>query len=166
MQADILSSLTDAQREAATHIDGPLLMLAGPGSGKTRVVTHRIAHMLLQGVQARNILALTFTNKAADEMKLRIDRLVPGQHLWMGTFHSFCARLLRQYGNLVGLADNFSILDTKDSKKALQSAVDEAKVDLSHASIDTVLWEISNAKSNLRTSEAVSYTHLTLPTKA
>ncbi len=153
MQADILSSLTDAQREAATHIDGPLLMLAGPGSGKTRVVTHRIAHMLLQGVQARNILALTFTNKAADEMKLRIDRLVPGQHLWMGTFHSFCARLLRQYGNLVGLADNFSILDTKDSKKALQSAVDEAKVDLSHASIDTVLWEISNAKSNLRTSE-------------
>ena len=153
MQADILSSLTDAQREAATHIDGPLLMLAGPGSGKTRVVTHRIAHMLLQGVQARNILALTFTNKAADEMKLRIDRLVPGQHLWMGTFHSFCARLLRQYGNLVGLADNFSILDTKDSKKALQSAVDEAKVDLSHASIDTVLWEISNAKSNLHTSE-------------
>ena len=153
MQADILSSLTDTQREAATHIDGPLLMLAGPGSGKTRVVTHRIAYMLTQGIQARNILALTFTNKAADEMKLRIDRLVPGQHLWMGTFHGFCARLLRQYGNLVGLADNFSILDTKDSKKALQSAVDEAKVDLSHASIDTVLWEISNAKSNLRTSE-------------
>ena len=86
MQADILSSLTDTQREAATHIDGPLLMLAGPGSGKTRVVTHRIAYMLTQGIQARNILALTFTNKAADEMKLRIDRLVPGQHLWMGRY--------------------------------------------------------------------------------
>ncbi|MEC9095532.1 MAG: UvrD-helicase domain-containing protein [Planctomycetota bacterium] len=153
MQIDILSSLTAAQREAATHIDGPLLMLAGPGSGKTRVVTHRVAYMLRQGIQARNILALTFTNKAADEMKLRIDRLIPGQHLWMGTFHSFCARLLRQYGNFVGLADNFSILDTKDSKKALQSAINEARLDLSHASIDTVLWEISNAKSNLRTSE-------------
>ena len=163
MEVDILSSLTDAQREAATHIDGPLLMLAGPGSGKTRVVTHRIAYMILQGVQPRNILALTFTNKAADEMKLRVDRLLPyggrestggrGQYLWMGTFHSFCARLLRQYGNLVGLADNFSILDTKDSKKALQSAIDEARLDLSHASLDTVLWEISNAKSNLRTSQ-------------
>ncbi len=153
MQVDILSSLTAAQREAATHIDGPLLMLAGPGSGKTRVVTHRIAYMLKEGIQARNILALTFTNKAAEEMKLRIDRLIPGQNLWMGTFHSFCARLLRQYGNLVGLADNFSILDTKDSKKALQSATDEARIDLSHTSIDTVLWEISNAKSNLRTSQ-------------
>ena len=121
MQVDILGSLTDAQREAATHIDGPLLMLAGPGSGKTRVVTHRVAYMLNQGVQSRNILALTFTNKAADEMKLRIDHLVPGQRLWMGTFHSFCARLLRQYGNLVGLADNFSILDTKDSKSTPNS---------------------------------------------
>ena len=97
MEVDILSSLTDTQREAAMHIDGPLLMLAGPGSGKTRVVTHRIAYMILQGVQPRNILALTFTNKAADEMKLRVQRLLPhggqetaggrGQYLWLSLIH-------------------------------------------------------------------------------
>src|SRR5581483_675284 len=91
---DQRDSLTAAQREAVEHIDGPLLILAGPGSGKTRVVTHRIANLLRHGIPARQILALTFTNKAADEMKSRVERLAPGQAVWVGTFHRFCARLL------------------------------------------------------------------------
>src|SRR5580693_1056011 len=93
----LLASLTHAQREAVQHVDGPLLILAGPGSGKTRVVTRRIAHLLAQGIPARQILALTFTNKAADEMRSRVEELAPGQRTWMGTFHRFCARLLREY---------------------------------------------------------------------
>src|SRR4051794_13315935 len=95
--ADILESLTQPQLGAVTHVDGPLLILAGPGSGKTRVVTHRIAHLLQQGIAGKNILALTFTNKAADEMKARVARLVPLPTVWMSTFHRFCARLLRMY---------------------------------------------------------------------
>src|SRR6478672_11933935 len=91
---DILATLTDAQRQAVTHVDGPLLILAGPGSGKTRVVTHRIAWMLQQGIRGRQIVALTFTNKAADEMRRRLNLLSPQQNVWMGTFHRFCARLL------------------------------------------------------------------------
>ena len=89
VQQTILESLTAAQRDAVTCVDGPLLILAGPGSGKTRVVTHRIAYMLSQGVAAHQILALTFTNKAADEMRRRLERLAPGQRVWMGTFHRF-----------------------------------------------------------------------------
>src|SRR5262245_40555713 len=79
MSPDLLAGLTEAQRSAVTHVDGPLLIIAGPGSGKTRVVTHRVAHLLAQGIAARSILALTFTNKAADEMKLRLERLAPGE---------------------------------------------------------------------------------------
>src|SRR5436190_5696806 len=99
--ADVFESLTPAQLAAVSHVDGPLLILAGPGSGKTRVITHRIANLLLQGVRAREILALTFTNKAADEMRIRLERLAPGEPVWMSTFHRFCARLLRQYAGLV-----------------------------------------------------------------
>src|SRR4029453_1615714 len=99
----LLSDLTPAQREAVTHIDGPLLILAGPGSGKTRVITHRIAYLLAHGIPAWQIAALTFTNKAADEMKRRLALLAPGQRVWVSTFHRFCARLLRQYARYVGL---------------------------------------------------------------
>ena len=167
MSEDILASLTEVQRQAASHIDGPLLMIAGPGSGKTRVVTHRIAYMTSQGVNPNNILALTFTNKAAQEMRLRIERLVSAPGYWMGTFHGFCARLLRQHGNLVGLAENFTILDSKDSKQALKRAIDTANIQLTHTSADSIAWEISNAKSNLltpedyQTSSANSYSALT-----
>jgi len=90
-QDEILRPLTATQREAVRHVDGPLMILAGPGSGKTRVVTHRIAYLLAEGIPARQVLALTFTNKAADEMRLRLDRLTPRQPVWMGTFHRFCA---------------------------------------------------------------------------
>jgi DNA helicase II / ATP-dependent DNA helicase PcrA len=171
MSEDILASLTEVQRQAASHIDGPLLMIAGPGSGKTRVVTYRIAYMISQGVNPNNILALTFTNKAAQEMRLRIERLVSAPGYWMGTFHGFCARLLRQHGNLVGLAENFTILDSKDSKQALKRAIDTANIQLTHTSADSIAWEISNAKSNLltpneyETSSANSYSALTEVTR-
>ena len=143
------ASLTEAQLAAVHHKDGPLLILAGPGSGKTRVVTHRIAQLLESGVSARNLLGLTFTNKAADEMRLRLTRLVAGQPPWMGTFHGFCSRLLRRHGELVGLHDNFSILDTSDARRMLKSAVQEAGITLTHTSIEAITDEISWAKSSL-----------------
>ena len=145
----LLASLTDAQREAVEHVEGPLLILAGPGSGKTRVVTHRIAHLIRQEIPPRNILGLTFTNKAADEMRQRLARLVPGQSPWMGTFHGFCSRLLRRHGPLVGLAENYSILDTSDSRRMLKNAIKETGITLTHTSLDTIRDEISWAKSRL-----------------
>jgi DNA helicase-2/ATP-dependent DNA helicase PcrA len=148
---DILAGLTTAQRQAVTHVDGPLLILAGPGSGKTRVVTHRIAHLLAQGIPGREILALTFTNKAADEMKARLARLVPLPTVWMGTFHRFCARLLRQYGNYVGLEENFSIYDVEDARKMLLEAIADEGVELTHATPDGIAHAISWAKNNLLT---------------
>ena len=146
---ELLEGLTTAQQEAVQHVDGPLLMLAGPGSGKTRVVTHRIAYLLHQGVAPRNILALTFTNKAADEMRIRLERLAGHPSVWMGTFHGFCARLLRRYASLVGLAENYSILDAKDSRKAFKQALVDSKVELTYCSPESVATAISWAKSSL-----------------
>ena len=150
-QDEILRPLTPTQQAAVRHVDGPLMILAGPGSGKTRVVTHRIAYLLAEGIPARQILALTFTNKAADEMRSRLDRLAPRQAVWMGTFHRFGARLLRQHAALVGLSENFSIYDTKDSEKLLSDALEEASVNLSHISPGQIAHEISAAKSQLIT---------------
>ena len=150
---DLFQSLTAAQQDAVRHVNGPLLILAGPGSGKTRVVTHRIAHLLHQGIQGREILALTFTNKAADEMKARLARLVPHPTVWMGTFHRFCARLLRQYASLVGLGENYSIYDTDDSRKMLVEALVDEGIELTHATPDAVAHAISWAKNNLMTHE-------------
>ncbi|MBC8351080.1 MAG: UvrD-helicase domain-containing protein [Planctomycetes bacterium] len=152
-QDEILQPLTSTQQEAVRHVDGPLMILAGPGSGKTRVVTHRIAFLLAEGIPARQVLALTFTNKAADEMRLRLDRLAPRQPVWMGTFHRFCARMLRQHAALVGLSENFSIYDTKDSEKLLSEALAEASVELSHVTPGQIAHEISWAKSQLITHE-------------
>jgi DNA helicase-2/ATP-dependent DNA helicase PcrA len=147
----IFRGLTDAQRDAVTHVDGPLLILAGPGSGKTRVVTHRIAHMIQQGVQPWQIAALTFTNKAADEMRMRVELLSPGQNVWMGTFHRFCAQLLRRYATMVGLSENYSIYDTSDAKQAMKRAVEAAGVTTSHASPEQIAAAISRAKNRLIT---------------
>jgi DNA helicase-2/ATP-dependent DNA helicase PcrA len=146
---DLLKYLTPAQRAAVEHVDGPLLILAGPGSGKTRVVTHRIAHLLRHGIPARQILALTFTNKAADEMKNRVEALAPGQSVWVSTFHRFCARLLREHAPLVGLRENYTIYDTSDSLATLRRAIDEMKIDPSHFTPQQISSAISWAKNNL-----------------
>jgi len=149
MTAHLWQSLTAAQREAVEHVDGPLLILAGPGSGKTRVVTHRVAYLLRQGIASRNILALTFTNKAADEMRGRLTQLAPGQQLWIGTFHRFCARLLRQYAPYVGLSENFTIYDTSDSERCLKATLAAAERDLSWTTPERLARAISQCKNQL-----------------
>jgi DNA helicase-2/ATP-dependent DNA helicase PcrA len=149
----ILDELTAAQREAVTHRDGPLLILAGPGSGKTRVVTHRVAWLLEQGIPGQHVLALTFTNKAADEMSRRIERLTGDPTVWVGTFHRFCARLLRKYAPLVGLQENFTIYDTDDSQRAMRQALARLKIDAERYSPDTIAKAVSWAKNNLISSD-------------
>ena len=146
-QQELLKGLNDAQRLAVAHTEGPLLILAGPGSGKTRVITHRIAHMIAQGIPSWQIAALTFTNKAADEMRNRLKKLAPDNLTWSGTFHRFCSRLLRQYATLVGLQENFTIYDMGDSKKVLKQAIENAEIDVKHFSPDKLANEISNVKN-------------------
>src|SRR5262245_23412172 len=130
----LLADLTPAQQEAVTHRDGPLLILAGAGSGKTRVITRRVAWLLSQGIRAANILAITFTNKAAGEMRDRIWKLLPESErcdsrgvvapphrfLRISTFHSFGAAMLRQYGDRLGLDRNFTIYDQSDRARLLK----------------------------------------------
>ncbi|MEO9594093.1 UvrD-helicase domain-containing protein, partial [Rhodopirellula bahusiensis] len=152
----ITKDLTDAQAEAVQHIDGPLLIIAGPGSGKTRVVTHRIAYMLQSGIRPWQIAALTFTNKAADEMRSRVNLLAPNQPVWMGTFHRFCAQQLRRYAPMVGLAENYSIYDSSDSKSAMKRAIAAAGVSTSHTSPEQIASAISNAKNRLITPEIMA----------
>ncbi|MDR0869290.1 MAG: UvrD-helicase domain-containing protein, partial [Planctomycetaceae bacterium] len=144
----LLTGLNPAQREAVCHKDGPLLVLAGPGSGKTRVVTHRIAALLHQGVYPSQIVALTFTNKAADEMKKRVEALAPGKRVWMGTFHKFCAYLLRRYIDAVGLQDNFSIYDTDESLAVLKS-ITKGKNLPNGVNPQKIQWAVSSAKNQL-----------------
>jgi DNA helicase II / ATP-dependent DNA helicase PcrA len=146
---NLLKELTAAQCEAVTHYEGPLLILAGPGSGKTRVVTHRIAWLLSQGVPSRQILALTFTNKAADEMQRRIERLVGDSSVWVGTFHRFCAQMLRKYASFVGLQANYSIYDTNDSMQILRQALARSGLHDMHVAPESFAREISWAKNNL-----------------
>ena len=145
----LLEGLTEAQRQAVQHVEGPLLILAGAGSGKTRVVTHRVAWMLANGIPGQHILALTFTNKAADEMRQRIERLVGDCGVWMGTFHRFCARLLRKYASFVGLEPNFSIYDVDDSYRVLRRAIRQSNTDTYHLTPDALARGISWAKNNL-----------------
>lgn len=141
------SSLNEQQRAAVTQIEGPILILAGPGSGKTRVITQRIAHLISNDIPSYNIAALTFTNKAAEEMKKRLEKAAPGNQTWTGTFHRFCSRLLRRYASLVGLGENFSILDTDDSKKLLKQAIANSQTDLKQLTPDRVANEISRVKN-------------------
>src|SRR6185295_19827667 len=124
----LLESLTEPQRQAVMHREGPLLVLAGPGSGKTRVITHRIAYLIESGVPASQILALTFTNKAADEMQRRVAELVPGAHVWLSTFHRFGAMLLRRYASYVGLEPNFTIYDTSDSRQTIKRVIEAREI--------------------------------------
>lgn len=143
----IFDGLNDAQRAAVAHVEGPLLTLAGPGSGKTRVVTHRIAHLIEQGISPFSIVALTFTNKAAQEMKKRLAHLIGENPVWMGTFHGYCAKFLRHYGRLIGLSENFSIFDADDSKSAIEQAVLAAEVSLTHLKIGDIIRGIGRLKN-------------------
>lgn len=146
-----LDSLNPAQRQAATHVEGPLLVLAGPGSGKTRVVTHRIAHLISVGVPAHQIVALSFTNKAADEMRRRVTDLVGPQPVEMGTFHRFAARLLRRHAGFVGLTSDYSILDPDDASSLLKRAAKRLGLSLTHTPIGRIAGAISRAKNDLVT---------------
>ncbi len=145
----LLDGLTSAQREAVQHVEGPLLILAGPGSGKTRVVTHRIAYLIHKGVEDRQILALTFTNKAAEEMRGRVAQLAPGRDLWVGTYHRFCARLLRKYAPLVGIQENYTIYDAEDSARALRHVLAHLSVETAHCTPEAIAAAISWAKNRL-----------------
>jgi DNA helicase-2/ATP-dependent DNA helicase PcrA len=146
---DLLADLTPAQREAVTHLEGPLLILAGAGSGKTRVITRRVAYLLSHGVRPGNILAITFTNKAAGEMRQRVDALVPGSRVWISTFHSLGARLLRQYGERLDLDRNFTIYDVADRAKLVKVALEDAGIDNARFTPDTIAGAISKAKNQL-----------------
>ncbi len=147
----LLEQLTEPQREAVLHRDGPLLVLAGPGSGKTRVITHRIAHLLTSGVRPSQILALTFTNKAADEMQRRVAELAPGMRVWLSTFHRFGVRLLRQYAEFVGLAPNFTIYDTNDARQTIKRVIEAHNIKTLHFTPDRLAQAISGAKNKLIT---------------
>ncbi len=149
MEHDLLSDLTPAQREAVTHFEGPLLILAGAGSGKTRVITRRVAYLLSQGVRPSNILAITFTNKAAGEMRQRIEALVPGSRVWISTFHALGARLLRQYADRLNLDPNFTIYDQTDRARLVKMAMEDAGVDNGRFTPETVQSAISKAKNQL-----------------
>ncbi len=150
-----LQSLNDVQRQAVTHTDGPVMVIAGPGSGKTRVLTFRIAYLIEQGVTPHHILALTFTNKAAREMKERIQTVVgsKGERVWAGTFHSIFARILRLEASKIGYPPTFTIYDRDDSKSLVNDILKEMRLDTKVYNASAVLARISSAKSNLITPE-------------
>jgi DNA helicase-2/ATP-dependent DNA helicase PcrA len=152
-----LEQLNDAQRAPVLHKDGPLIVIAGAGSGKTRVLTYRIAYLMEQGVDAFNILALTFTNKAAREMKNRIARIVgssEAKNLWMGTFHSVFAKILRAEAHRLGYPSNFTIYDTQDSQSVVRSIIKEMQLDKDVYKYKQVFSRISSYKNNLITVKA------------
>src|SRR3954447_23082196 len=146
---DLLADLNEAQQQAVSLVDGPLLVLAGPGSGKTRVITRRVAYLLRLGVHPANILAITFTNRAAGEMRQRIDALVPGHRVWISTFHSMGARLLRMCADRLGLDRNFTIYDQADRLKVVKTALEDAQVSAEKFSPDSIMHAISKAKNQL-----------------
>ena len=150
----LFRDLTPAQRAAAAHGSGPALVLAGPGSGKTRVITRRIAALIARGVPQWKILALTFTNKAAGEMRERVSQLVAREDgsrtgLVVSTFHSHCAAILRRFGDRIGLQPGFSIYDSGDQKDAIKTAIEEAGLSSTQWTPASVLSEISDAKNRL-----------------
>jgi DNA helicase-2/ATP-dependent DNA helicase PcrA len=149
---DYLKDLNERQKEAVLHIDGPLMIVAGAGSGKTKVLTTRIAHLMANGVDAFNILALTFTNKAAKEMKERVERILgnnEARNLYIGTFHSVFARILRAEAHRLGYPNQFTIYDTDDSKSVVKTVINELNLDDKHYKPNTVYNRISSAKNAL-----------------
>lgn len=154
---DLLNDLNEAQRAAVEYIDGPSLVIAGAGSGKTRVLTYKIAYLLSQGMKPWSIMALTFTNKAAREMKERIGKLVGNdlaQHLYMGTFHSIFSRILRAEAEYIGFSNNFTIYDESDSRSLIKAIVKEMGLDDKKYKPAAVHAKISMAKNNLMSAAA------------
>ena len=151
-----LQELNDVQREAVTALEGPVMVIAGPGSGKTRVLTYRIAHLINMGVPPWEILALTFTNKAAREMKERIEKVVGSgaQRVWAGTFHSLFAKILRREAHRIGYPNDFTIYDTDDSKSVINDIIKSLNLDKKVYNNGAVRARISAAKSNLITPKA------------
>ena len=149
---DYLSGLNDRQREAVLHIDGPIMIVAGAGSGKTKVLTTRVIHLMANGVDAFNILALTFTNKAAKEMKERVEKILgngEARNLYIGTFHSVFARILRFEADKIGYPRNFTIYDTDDAKSVVKTVINELNLDDKHYKPNIVYNRISAAKNAL-----------------
>jgi DNA helicase-2/ATP-dependent DNA helicase PcrA len=148
-----LNELNEQQREAVVHKDGPIMIVAGAGSGKTKVLTTRIAHLMSQHkIDAFNILALTFTNKAAAEMKERVEKIIKSteaRNLYIGTFHSVFARILRAEAPKIGYPNNFTIYDTDDSRSVLKTVINEMKLDDKHYKPNIVHNRISQAKNAL-----------------
>ena len=154
--ADILQGLNNPQREAVTTVEGPVMVIAGAGSGKTKALTHRIAYMIQEGINPFSIMALTFTNKAAKEMKDRIMKLVDphaARNVWMGTFHSIFARILRIEAQHLGFTPDFTIYDTDDSKQLINAILKERELDTKAYPAKYILHRISMAKSALYTPE-------------
>lgn len=153
MQNNILEGLNKEQYEAVTHVNGPLLVIAGAGSGKTRVLTHRIAYLISEtGVKPWNVLAITFTNKAAKEMKERIEKILGedvAKDMWVGTFHSICVRILRREIERLGFDRNFLIFDTIDSKTIIKECIKELNIDDKLFSDKYLMGEISKAKNDM-----------------
>jgi DNA helicase-2/ATP-dependent DNA helicase PcrA len=149
---DYLSGLNEQQKEAVLYLDGPLMIIAGAGSGKTKVLTTRIAHLMANGVDSFHILALTFTNKAAREMKERVEKILgdnEARNLYIGTFHSVFARILRSEAPRLGYPHNFTIYDTDDAKSVVKTVVNELNLDDKHYKPGTVYNRISHAKNGL-----------------
>lgn len=154
--ADILQGLNSPQKEAVTTVEGPVMVIAGAGSGKTKALTHRIAYMIQEGINPFSIMALTFTNKAAKEMKDRIMKLVDphaARNVWMGTFHSIFARILRIEAQHLGFTPDFTIYDTDDSKQLINAILKERELDTKAYPAKYILHRISMAKSALYTPE-------------
>ncbi|MET0636305.1 MAG: UvrD-helicase domain-containing protein [Chitinophagaceae bacterium] len=149
---DYLSGLNERQKEAVLHINGPLMIIAGAGSGKTKVLTTRITHLMASGVDSFNILALTFTNKAAKEMKERVEKILgnnEARNLYIGTFHSVFARILRGEATRIGYPSNFTIYDTDDAKSVVKTVINELQLDDKHYKPNQVYNRISSAKNAL-----------------
>lgn len=148
---EIIEGLNDKQQKAVLATEGPCLVIAGAGSGKTKVLTHKIAYEIANGVKPWNILAITFTNKAANEMKERIEKLIgdAAKDLWMGTFHSICVKILRRYIDRIGYKTDFVIFDTSDQKTLIKECIKALKVDDKLFTDRGVLTEISNGKNEM-----------------
>lgn len=158
-ESEILKKLNDEQREPASVIDGPVLVTAGAGSGKTRLLTHRIAYMVKEkGIFPNQILAITFTNKAANEMKERLGKMIDGaENMWICTFHAMCSRILRREIGLIGYTKSFSIYGDTEKNRVIKRIIEAKEIDMN---AETFAWHISNAKNNLMSAgEYSKYIH-------